>query len=184
MFLKRRHFKTFPATTLGVITALTFGISGCSGDSEKRNYAIPDSLCGTAIDAKDLAPFLPSGRDASVREKKYSGTRRCEVVVDDTLIVTTTLTWLKEGTTTVEFAYGQTLDNPKKSADGGRYRYSGYEAFGSTTNCVDAKAKQALYTAIQAQGSKHRDAEAMKRLIISFTKNVEASAACRTGSDQ
>ncbi|CAM5638305.1 hypothetical protein [Streptomyces aurantiogriseus] len=178
----RRAFKRPPMATFATVTALAFTLSGCSGDEPKREYTVPDSLCGTAINADDLAPFLPAGKKITIRDKSYSWTAICKIVVDDTLIVTTSQTWLKEGTTTENFAYGQTLDTPKNSADEGRFRYSGYEAFGKTQNCVDTRNKQALYTAIQAQGSKHRDAEAMKRLIISFTKAVEKSAECKEGA--
>ncbi|MCX4697515.1 MULTISPECIES: hypothetical protein [Streptomyces] len=169
-------------TIIAAITAMTSALSACSSEGQEREYTVPSSLCGTAIEATDLAPFLPAGHKITVRDKPYSGTKRCEVVVDNTLIVTTTQMWLKEGDTTAIFAYGQTLDTPKNSAEGGRFQYSGYEAFGKTHDCVDTKAKQALYTAIQAQGSKHRDADAMKRLILSYTKEVESSTECGEGA--
>ncbi len=88
--------------------------------------------------------------------------------------------WLEKGRTTAYFARGQTLDDPTESEQGGRFLYSGYEAFGKTKTCVDKKYGQELYTAVQAQGSRHRDTDAMKRLIVAYTKEVEKSAACTT----
>jgi Arc/MetJ family transcription regulator len=161
--------------------ALIATLTGCSGGDE-RGYAAPRALCGITMDSDDLVPFLPSGSKISTREKSQSGVKRCEVVIDDKLIVTTTQAWLEEGRTTAYFASGQSLHSPEKSADGGRFRYSGNEAFGKTRGCVDSQHKQELYTAVQAQGSKHEDVDAMKRLIVSFTREVQNSAECRTGT--
>jgi len=156
-------------------------ISGCS-EAEKREYATPRSLCGTAIDTDEIAPFLPSGRNITVRDDSYTAIKGCEVIVDKKLVISTTQAWLEKGRTTAYFAAGQTLDTPKNSVNEGRFRYSGNEAFGKTQGCVDTRYKQELYTAVQAQGSDHRDADAMKRLIISYTKEVEKSAECTAGS--
>lgn len=60
--------------------------------------------------------------------------------------------------------------------------YSGFEAFGKTRGCVDTRYKQELYTVVQAEGSKHRDAEAMKHLILAFTGEIEKSAECTAGA--
>ncbi|MGW0578414.1 hypothetical protein ACWD25_21150 [Streptomyces sp. NPDC002920] len=182
MNYRQRTLKRSPAVAVAAAATLAFVLSGCSSNDQKREYAVPSSLCGTAIDADALAPFLPAGQKITVREKPYSGSKRCEVVVDNTLIVTTSQTWLKEGTTTANFAYGQTTSTPKSSAEGGRFKYSGNEAFGKTQDCVDTQSKHELYTAIQADGSKHRDAEAMKRLVLAFTDAVERSAECTAGA--
>ncbi|GAA4963265.1 hypothetical protein GCM10023238_33360 [Streptomyces heliomycini] len=70
----------------------------------------------------------------------------------------------------------------EETADDGRYVYSDWQAFGKTEDCVDEKYEQELYTGIQAYGSDHRDADAMKRLIVSFTKEVEKSDECDEGA--
>ncbi|MBD9733279.1 hypothetical protein IGX29_16025 [Streptomyces sp. H28] len=76
------------------------------------------------------------------------------------------------------FLRSQTLDPVEQTAGDGRYVYSDWQAFGKTRGCVDEKYDQELYTGIQAYGSEHREAEAMKRLIVPFTKAVETSDAC------
>ncbi|AXE89048.1 hypothetical protein C1703_28940 [Streptomyces sp. Go-475] len=163
-------------------TTLTFTITGCGGDEQQREYTIPGNLCGTAVDSDTLTPFLPAGRRITVRDKSYSGVKGCQVIVDNQLIFTATQIWLEEGNTTAFVAARQSLDTPDHSAEAGRFRYSGYEAFGKTRGCIDAKYKQELYTIMQASGSKHRDAEAVKRLIISYTKEVEKSSECTEGA--
>lgn len=64
---------------------------------------------------------------------------------------------------------------------GGRFLYSGYEAFGRTQDCVDDEYGRELYTAVQARGPKHRETDAMKRLIVSYTEQVQDPAACAEG---
>ncbi|GAA3310254.1 hypothetical protein [Streptomyces cinereospinus] len=165
-----------------VIAALLAALCGCGEEAPGRNYAVPAELCGIAVGTDDLAPFLPAGDAISVRAKSGGGVRSCQVVVDGRLVLTTTQAWLEEGRTTAYFAYGQSLEAVGHSAEDDRFRYSGNEAFGKTAGCVDSRYGQELYTAMQAQGSGHRDADAMKRLITSYTHEVESSAACDAGA--
>lgn len=168
------------ATTLTLLVVL---LAGCGDEGQKREYAVPDTLCGTAVDTDALSPFLPAGKEITVRDRSYSGSKGCEVVVDDKLVMTTTQLWMQEGTTTSLVAARQSLDDPDRSAGNGRFVYSGYEAFGKTRTCVDTEYKQELYTVIQAEGSERRDSEGMKRLIMSFTDEVEKSADCKAGAE-
>ncbi|WP_159072800.1 hypothetical protein [Streptomyces glaucescens] len=160
------------------VAVLVAALSGCGGDESRRDYAIPENLCGIAVDADDLGQFLPDGEDVTEREKSGGGTKVCEVVVDDKLALRATQAWVEEGKTTAYFASSQSLEAPEQSADDERFRYSGNEAFGKTGGCVDERNGQELYTAVQAQGSEHSDADAMRRLITAYTSQVEASASC------
>jgi hypothetical protein len=159
-------------------------MSGCGGDEQKREYAVPRTLCGTKIDSATLTPFFPPGRKITVRNHSYTGigVKGCQVVVDNNVVLSTTQAWLEKGKTTAYFAAGQTLQDPDRSASGGRFLYSGNQSFGKTQGCVDAKYQEELYTAVQAEGSKHKDADAMKRVIVSYTDTVEKSAECTAGS--
>lgn len=171
------------AVSVTALTTLVFLLAGCSEEGQKRDYTVPDSLCGTVIDSEALASILPGGRKITVRDRSYSGSNGCEVIVDNKLIVTATQTWMEEGRTTAFIAARQSLDTLDKTAENGRFVYSGNEAFGKTRDCVDTEYKQELYTVIQADGAEHRDAEAMKRLIVSFTEAVEKSADCKAGAE-
>ncbi|MET8248768.1 hypothetical protein ABZV31_32925 [Streptomyces sp. NPDC005202] len=164
------------------VTVLVSVLAGCGGDEERREYAVPHTLCGTPVDSDELAPFLPPGRRITVRDNSHTAIKGCELLVDGKLIVSTTQAWLERGRTTAYFASAQTLEVPDRAADEGRFRYSGNQAFGKTQGCVDTRHDEELYTAVQADGSKHKDADAMKRLIISYTKEVENSAACTEGA--
>ncbi|MFJ5264638.1 hypothetical protein ACIQAC_29690 [Streptomyces sp. NPDC088387] len=109
-----------------------------------------------------------------------SGIKSCDMVVDKTLAVTTTQAWIEEGKDTAYFAAGLTLEKLEHSDDDGQIRYTGNEAFGKTRTCVDKK--QELYVAVQAQGSKHRDSDAMKQLIEAYINEVQRSDECKDGA--
>ncbi|MEW2809805.1 hypothetical protein AB0929_22270 [Streptomyces massasporeus] len=178
----RTMFRKYNLISVATLTTLIFTLAGCGGDEKKREYTVPNNLCGISVDSDTLAPFLPPGRKITVQDKSYSGAKGCQVTVDNKLIFITNQVWLEEGRTTAFVAARQSLDRTSHSAESGRFRYSEYEAFGKTRACIDTKYKQELYTIMQASGSKHRDAEAMKRLIISYTKGVEKSAECTAGA--
>ncbi|MFJ4536656.1 hypothetical protein ACIP39_11910 [Streptomyces tibetensis] len=166
-------------------SALVAVLSGCGGDESERGYAVPEDLCGVAVDAGELGPFLPDGKEITVRDKSGGGTTVCEVVVDnEKLALRATQAWVQDGKTTAYFASSQTLTAPEESAEGDRLRYSGNEAFGKTRDCVDEQHGQELYTAVQAQGSDHKDVDAMKRLIAAYTSEVEGSTACEADGSE
>ncbi|MFF8101965.1 hypothetical protein ACF07S_19830 [Streptomyces sp. NPDC016640] len=174
------HRKKMQRKIISILAAslpLSF-LTGCSADEKNRNYTIPRSLCGIKVVSDELTAFLPPGEKIKVRKEIRSWITTCKVVVDDTLILTTTHEWLPKGRTTTYFASGQTLEDINFSAEGGRFRYSGNEGFGKTQKCVDEVRGQELYAALQASGSKHMDSDAMKHLIISYTKEVEKSPDC------
>jgi len=165
-------------TVVGAV-ALLSALSGCTEDQGEQQYAVPQSACGTPINSEQLAPFLPAGEKLSVRTtSKTDKVTKCSISVDGKLIVQTSQEWWND-MSAFEFARGMTLDDPDQQANGGNYVYSGYQGFGKALNCQNSKHKeQVLYTAVQAPGSKHRDADAMKQLITDFTRAVENSKAC------
>ncbi|MFH8445878.1 hypothetical protein ACH4D3_32265 [Streptomyces sp. NPDC018026] len=157
-------------------------LSGCSDEDEKgeRDYAVPSSLCGTAVKSDEISPFFPAGAEITTQEEDHLGSVICKVIVDKKLILTATQAWVAEGKTTAYFASGQTLEKISHSSNAGKYRFSGNEGFGKTENCVRSDNSQELYTALQFQGSKHNDSDDMKHLITSYTKEVESSSRCTT----
>lgn len=161
-----------------VLAVLTPTVTACGGDEETRDYSVPDTLCGVRVDAEELTPFLPPGKKLSVKPKVRPTSIWCDVAVDGKLAVRAVQKWWQGGVDTAYFLRSQTLERVEETADDGRYVYSGWQAFGKTEGCVDEKYEQELYTGIQAYGSDHRDADAMKRLIVSFTKEVEKSDEC------
>jgi hypothetical protein len=159
-------------STAGAI-ALIAALSSCGGNQEKREYSVPDALCGISIDSRALTPFLPSGKKLTTEAKRIApNVTKCRVVVDGELAAITSQEWWNR-ISIVEFAGGLTLDTPDHQTDDGKYAYSGNQAFGRTDGCNNKEHPgKTLYTAIQASESKHSDANAMKHLIIDYTHAV------------
>ncbi|MFG2358131.1 hypothetical protein [Streptomyces sp. NPDC048521] len=162
------------------MSVILITLSGCSENEQKREYSTPQSLCGTTVDAEELSKFLPAGKKLSTKATTLSpSATRCSVSVDGKRIIYTAQEWWND-ITVFEFAQGLTLEKVDHQTDDGRFAYSGNQAFGKTEGCRNSQHDdQVLYTAIQATGSKNKDAAAMKRLITTYTKAVEQSKACR-----
>ncbi|MEU2061329.1 hypothetical protein [Streptomyces sp. NPDC013455] len=97
--------------------------------------------------------------------------------MDGKPIVRTTQEWWND-MSVLQFARGLTLEKVGHQTDDGRFAYSGNEAFGKTGQCHNDH-DQVMYTAVLATGSKHRDTEAMKKLITKYTDAVQQSSVCR-----
>ncbi|MFD3341661.1 hypothetical protein ACFWVW_21280 [Streptomyces anthocyanicus] len=177
---RHRETSRTPAfTALTALAALTV-IAGCSNGDEKgdRNYAVPSTLCGISVNSDEIGPFFPAGESITVQKDDHLGSQICKVIVDKKLILTATQSWVAKGKTTAYFTSGQTLEKISLSSNAGQYRFSGNEGFGKAADCAHNEQDQELYTALQFQGSKHNDSDAMKYLITSYTKEVESSAQC------
>jgi hypothetical protein len=176
--LSPRHINQARAAI--AVSVFAISLTGCSEEQQKREYSTPQSLCGTSVDAEELAKFLPAGKEVATRTTTRSPTAtHCSLTVDGKPIVYSAQEWWND-MTALEFAKGLTLEKLDHQTDDGRFAYSGDKAFGKTKDCRKSQPKdQVLYTAIQATGSKNEDEAAMKKLITSYTDEVEKSSACR-----
>ncbi|WP_158839021.1 hypothetical protein [Streptomyces sp. NRRL S-1022] len=171
-----------PAVAVAVTAGLVIVLSGCSDHREKREYAIPSSFCGVSVDRDELAPFMPSGRKVTVqKDVPDSLSSVCRVRVDSRLAVEFKQMWLTSSSTAY-FVGGQADSRLDREAEGGRFLYSGREAFGKTRHCTHEKlAGSNMFTAVQMQSSGHQDADAMRKLIAAYTKAVENTSICKDG---
>ncbi|MFF8833533.1 hypothetical protein [Streptomyces sp. NPDC015131] len=172
------------AALLAAVVAAVSVLSSCSGGTtEERKYAIPDALCGVAVEPSLLTPFLPPGEKVSTREESPSGgTQRCSVLVDGQVALTATRIWWREGDSVSDVAAVHAKVEPGEAVDGGKYLFSGTGAVGRTAGCADAThPEQALFTVLQVFAPDRDDEPAMKRLMPAYTKAVERSKDCRPG---
>lgn len=180
------HIRQYaPVIRIGGFLAIGLALVACSSGTseEQREYAVPDKLCGTAVDRDEFAAFLPSGKKLTTQERYLDDkklTERCDVLVDGKLIAQTSREWWPEKEPTGWFANSKTRNDLGHQDDDGRFLFSDYEAFGKAEGCqrVTDAYKYAMFTGIQVLGSEHRDANAMKRLIVRFTDAVEQSSDC------
>ncbi|MEU6594757.1 hypothetical protein ABZ923_37115 [Streptomyces sp. NPDC046881] len=164
--------------------ALLVALSGCGGHEEKREYAIPSSFCGIPVDQDELAPFMPSGRKLTIKKDvPDSLSSVCQVRVDSRLAVEFKQMWLTSSSTAY-FVGGQADSRLDREAEGGRFLYSGWEAFGRTRECRHEKLPGGtIFTAIQMQSPDHQDADAMRKLIAAYTTAVENTDICKDGKN-
>lgn len=168
---------------VSIAATLLVTLSGCGGKHEKRDYAVPHSLCGIPVGSETLTSFLPGGRKLTTKQK-LSDTwgMRCEVRVDSRLVAQTSLQWLADAPNTLYFVGRQNNSKLDHRADNGRFLYSGWEGFGETRNCTSEKLLGAhLFTAFQMESPDHQDADAMKQLITEFTNAAEKTDICKEG---
>ncbi|MGW1601118.1 hypothetical protein [Streptomyces eurythermus] len=159
------------------ISVLLLTLASCSEDEPEREYSLPRTACGTAVDTQALAKFLPPGKKVSTEVTVASSkANRCAVSVDGKRVVYTAQEWWND-MSVLEFAKGLTLDKVAHQTEDGRFAYSGNQAFGKTEGCRNSRG-QVLYTAVQASGSKHSDVAAMKQLITKYTDAVQRSGVC------
>jgi hypothetical protein len=168
---------------IAATVALLATLSGCSGQKEKRQYAVPHSLCGIPVDSNALAPFMPSGRKLTAkRDTTDTWASVCEISIDSRQVLQTEQMWLADAPNTAYFVGGQANSKLDHQAQNGRFLYSGWEAFGKTLSCKSKKLLNSeLFTAFQMNSSDHQDTNAMKQLIAEFTKEVEKTQTCKEG---
>ncbi|MFF5639093.1 hypothetical protein [Streptomyces sp. NPDC012825] len=163
------------------VLAIGVTISACSKThEEKREYALPDSLCGVKVAPDLLSPFLPPGKKLSVKEKAPDGgTKTCELFIDGQPGVFATQVWWREEDSIAEVASVQAMVGTGEVSSDQKYLHSGTGAVGRPTGCADSDhPQQKLYTVIQVFAAGRDDKPTMKRLITDYTSAVEKSAAC------
>ncbi|MET9448867.1 hypothetical protein [Streptomyces cinerochromogenes] len=165
-----------------VVTSLLAAVSGCSSHKEQREYAVPQFLCGIPVNHDKLAPFMPTGRKLTTKKDvPDSLSWTCQVRVDSHVAVEVRQMWLTSSSTAY-FVGGQADSRLDHEAEGGRFLYSGWEAFGKTRRCTHGKLPGShIFTAFQMRSSDHQDADAMRRLIIDYTEAVENTDVCKDG---
>lgn len=78
---------TAAATAAAAVTLLVLATAGCT-DSDARAYTVPGKVCGVAVDADLLSPFLPDGQ--KLTQRAYNSGQespRCRLSVDGKLVV-------------------------------------------------------------------------------------------------
>lgn len=177
--LRLRHVPGLRTVALTAAVVLGTALSGCSQE-EKREYALPESLCGAPVQPELLDSLLPPGKKVSARtQTPNGGTRRCSVTVDDKVaLVAGQIWWDKdEGVSDVAAAHAKV--SPGTVTGSGKYLYSGTGAVGRTEGCETSEHPgQALFATLQLYASGRSDKAAMKSLIADYTTSVEKSGAC------
>ncbi|MGW3584708.1 hypothetical protein ACWDM8_25690 [Streptomyces rubiginosohelvolus] len=180
--LRHRRF-TGRVISLSAAVALAATLSACSGDEPpKKAYTVPGSLCGIAVEPALVKAVLPGGDSlTSATQKPNGGTIRCNLYVNDKLVLSLAQAWWSEGkaTAAVSPAYPGTKDGTMSEDE--RFIYSGQAGVGRTVpSCKTSEhPEQDLYIAVETRDTGIDDPEAIQKLLTAYTKAVEGSPACR-----
>ncbi|MFJ5034600.1 hypothetical protein ACIQB5_42630 [Streptomyces sp. NPDC088560] len=159
-------------------TGLTLASCSSGTPEEKRTYATPSSLCGTALPASALEPLLPAGKKISSVRSGPSGFTRCRLLVDGRIAVTSIIEQWESGTTLTNVAYTTYgLPSGRVKKENSRYVISDTAAVGHASCGKLQKEGHEIFTMIRKeQGGV--DAAAMEKAITKFTDAVSASKQC------
>ncbi|MDH6624211.1 hypothetical protein M2271_002008 [Streptomyces sp. LBL] len=144
-------------------------------------YMAPSVLCGISLDPNLLNAFLPNGDSVSVKPSSPNGgTKWCDVIVDDDLAVRQRQTWWGRGERASGVSAGYEKMDDGQATDDGRYIYSGTGPVGKTSaSCKSSDhPDQGLYAVVQVFTPDRSDSDAMKKLIMAYTKALEDSTEC------
>ncbi|WP_416520595.1 hypothetical protein [Streptomyces achromogenes] len=106
----------------GLLVALT---TSCSSSSPTREYAVPSDVCGTHMASSLLEPLLPPGKKVSTQPTSSVGVKRCRIVVDGKVVLSTSMEKHDANTgvgDVASSAYG--VEPTDSRADGGHTIYS------------------------------------------------------------
>ncbi|MEV6474130.1 hypothetical protein [Streptomyces sp. NPDC051657] len=179
--LRRRRF-IGRVLSVSAAVALTATLAGCSGDEPpKKAYTVPTSLCGIPVDPALVKAALPGGDSlTTATQKPNGGTVRCNLSVDGKLVLSLAQAWWSEGHTTaaVSQAYPGTDDGTMSEDE--RFIHTGKAGVGKTVPSCKASEhpEQDLYVTVETRDSGVDDPDAIKKLLVAYTKAVEGTAAC------
>jgi hypothetical protein len=162
---------------------LTVVLAGCS-DGAKREYAVPNSLCGKAVDVKALTMVLPAGKKITSQETrdKFPSDAQCTLRVDGKDVIAARYDWWdKETSPSVVSREFWNVKGGELTEDD-RFFISETGGVGRVSGChTAALPNRTLYAGMELRGSAHKNSQAMKRLIVSYTGAVGQSDDCKHG---
>lgn len=107
--------------TAALATLIALTVSSCSG--EKKNYMIPDILCGAYVNPKLTKDLLPGGEKIKLFQEESKSSppyHYCMVYVDGRAELSVEGVWHPAGTTAKQAAEDSLVFNTR-SAEGGRF---------------------------------------------------------------
>ncbi|MGW7464340.1 hypothetical protein ACWGJT_06445 [Streptomyces xantholiticus] len=155
-------------------------LTGCSGDVQsEREYATPTLLCGIAVKATSVAPFLPGGSSLSLAEAEpVRGTKRCVIRVDGKPALVASQEWREKGARITAVALDNQHIDMKAYETSGSYLYDAGGAVARVEPCEGPSLKGDLFTAIEVHSPDLGSTSAMEHLIMEYRESVKVSAAC------
>jgi hypothetical protein len=166
--------------TLGVLAGLL--LSGCS-KGEKKNYTVPEKLCGAAV-APDLTSALlpPAGDKLRVTQSRSGGPAQhhfCDVLVDGNIELAVKGVWRPSGTTAKQAADKELVFN-SRSSDGGRFALSDDKAF-TVVDCKNSEHKAERFSFEVTVAHPAGDiSKKMQHFLAAFSESYRKTLPCQS----
>ncbi|HZG05123.1 MAG TPA: hypothetical protein VE546_16395 [Streptomyces sp.] len=157
---------------------LLLSLTGCGeGEKEKREYPIPESLCGVDIDTSLIEPFMPPGKRIYQTEDE-AGTIiwSCEVSVDGEDVFRISRDRWEPGWSTRRFAVRHAYVEPEHEATDKSYVYSDRGAV-ATVRCTEQGGDRDLFLVAKAEENS-ADEKAMEKFITAYREQFLKGDPC------
>lgn len=163
---------------LGVLVGLA--LSGCSA-GEKKNYTVPQELCGAKVTPGLTSALLPVGDKLRVEPSQSGGPsprQFCDVLVDGNIELKVEGGWQPSGTTAQQAA-SKALTFGTRSTEGGRFALSDDKAF-TVVDCANAEHKAGRFSFEVAVAHPDGDVgEKTQRFLAAFSESYAKKLPCR-----
>ncbi|NED37373.1 hypothetical protein [Streptomyces sp. SID8499] len=174
-------FLIFSGKSSMLISVLVgLALTGCSAGG-KKNYTVPEELCGASVAPRLTSDLLPAGDKLRVTPSHSGGPsprQFCNVLVDGDIELTVEGVWRPSGTT-AEQAASKELTFESRSTDGGRFALSDDKAF-TVVDCANTDYKAGKYS-FEVTVS-HPDGDVggkMQRFLAAFSESNARKLPCR-----
>ncbi|MFE2988187.1 hypothetical protein [Streptomyces sp. NPDC059262] len=158
---------------------LVFGLlSACSSPDPKREYVLPNSLCGIKISGTALEPFLPPGKKINAQPTSAVGINRCRLRVDGKIVFSSSIEQRDIDATARDVAMSAFGVNPNDTGTtNGRFVYSKTGAVGRV-ECPNSTVAEANLW-VTARVPDASSASGMRHFIEEYAAATAKSGACR-----
>ncbi|WP_031506705.1 hypothetical protein [Streptomyces megasporus] len=164
-------------TAVPLVFGLSLLASGCGTEEEKREYAVPESLCDLDIGAGLIEPFLPTGKRISQVPDDDGTDWSCDVSVDDKDVFQMTWEWWEPGWSARRFAPSQAYVKPEYEAADKSYVYSDRGAV-TAVRCTEQGKKWDVFLVARVRNTGVSNAEAMEKFITAYREEFLRSDPC------
>ncbi|WP_143660620.1 hypothetical protein [Streptomyces sp. JHA26] len=160
---------------------MLFGfLAGCAGTDGERDYGVPAELCGVPVDREAVSRLLPSGEQIAVREKNPVPSRhRCQVNIDGKVALVASREWWEDGAGIVDVARGVPQLKSAKLTEDDSYLLTGTAAAKKVLCSSTEHPGHRLFVTVQVYADGVNDSAAVEKVMTSYARSVEDSAACR-----
>ncbi|MEU3329373.1 hypothetical protein ACH4LN_31290 [Streptomyces albus] len=172
--------RTVRRGTVALILCTVVLSSGC-GTDEKKEYSVPDSLCGVQVSARLLAPLLPPGKSVKLERKDpllNHGSIHCNVMVDGKTVFIASQTWQDRGDA-MSMAIVQPELEPETLNGSAYFQYSEKGAVKRVDCRAPKKPDEDLFAIPRIPGPQKPDVADVKAFTKNYAKGVAQSDQCR-----